>query len=359
MEQVLKILILEDSEFDVDLIKRLLQKANMNCEFSIAMNKEAFLLALKDFSPDVILSDNSLPQFNATEALKITREQFLHIPFILVTGTVSEDFAVTMIKSGADDYILKDRITRLPAAIEAAVKQRRTEKDKQEALERLRENERATMLEKIQEQKKIARAIIIAQEKERTHLGQELHDNISQILTGAKMFMSVAGNKNETVKELIKYPLELIDSSITEIRLLSRKLVTPLQNINLEELIQGLIINLHKNKEIQTDFVYAVSNELISDELKLNIHRIMQEQINNILKYAEAKNVCITIKKESENVLIIVTDDGKGFDVNSEREGIGISNMTNRIETFNGTMQIESSIGNGCRTSISIPYYFN
>src|SRR5690606_5212881 len=73
--------------------------------------------------------DNSMPQFNSTDALRMVRERHSNIPFILVTGTVSEEFATKMIKEGADDYILKDRMTRLPAAIGAALAQRRAIKE--------------------------------------------------------------------------------------------------------------------------------------------------------------------------------------------------------------------------------------
>ncbi|MES1216547.1 MAG: PAS domain S-box protein [Bacteroidota bacterium] len=129
MKQALKILMLEDDRTDAELIQRLLSKVKMRYEFHLAMNKKNYLQALEDYFPEVILSDNSLPKFDATEALKITRQRFPHIPFILVTGTVSEEFAANIIKEGADDYILKDRMARLPAAIETALKKRKAEKE--------------------------------------------------------------------------------------------------------------------------------------------------------------------------------------------------------------------------------------
>lgn len=129
MKRPLKILLLEDNSTDGEIIQRVLLKEKLDCEFRLATNKKEFLQALDDFVPEVILSDNSLPQFDAIEALQITRRQFQHIPFILVTGTVSEEFATSIIKQGADDYILKDRMTRLPAAIDAALAQRRAQKE--------------------------------------------------------------------------------------------------------------------------------------------------------------------------------------------------------------------------------------
>ncbi len=356
MKPPLKILILEDSISDAEFIQRLLKKEMEDCEFYLAMDKKNFLQALEGFSPDVILSDNSLPQFNSSEALKITRQQALNIPFILVTGTVSEEFAANIIKQGADDYILKDRLARLPAAIEAALKQRRTESERKETEENLRSLEKIISEQKIQEQKKITRAVIIAQDKERSHIGQELHDNINQILAAAKIYLSVAAEEDEKVKELIKYPMILIENSIQEIRLLCQKLVSPIKNINLEALVIELLNILNQRTRVKTDFSYIVSKEFLSDDIKLNLYRVLQEQIGNILKYAEAKNVSISIKTTGKAIHLTIADDGKGFEVDKPRTGVGISNMINRIESFDGTFEIKSSMGNGCLTKISIPY---
>ena len=477
MPEVLKILLLEDNTADAEIVQRLLKKENPQYLFSLAMNKGAYLQALDEFKPDIILSDNSLPQFDALEALKIIIQRALHIPFILVTGTVSDEFAATIIKAGADDYILKDRLTRLPAAIDAALQKRRSElairqseetrklimnssldaivcinttgvitvwnlqaekmfgwkeeeiigktlaetiipgqyrerhrqgfnhylntgegpilntlieitalnqsgkefpvelaiipikqgkydffcafiRDislRKKAEEDLRRMEQEILNQKVQEQKKISRAIIRAQESERNHIGMELHDNVNQILVSTKIFLASAGKKNENVKELIKYPVELIDNSIAEIRSLTSKQVTPLKNVDLRELIQTVLDKLKEDSTITTIFVYTITNE-VSDDLKLNIYRIIQEQINNILKHAAAKNVSVSIESGNTAINISVTDDGKGFDQNKKRKGIGISNIINRIESFNGVLTTETSPGNGCKTRITIPY---
>ncbi|HLG40262.1 MAG TPA: PAS domain-containing protein [Chitinophagaceae bacterium] len=129
MKQSLKILLLEDSHTDVEMIKRLLLKENKQYEFAVAGDKKSFLSAMDEFFPDIILSDNSLPQFNSLDALRMVRQRFQHIPFILVTGTVSDEYAANMIKEGADDYILKDRMIRLPSAIDAALVKRKMLKE--------------------------------------------------------------------------------------------------------------------------------------------------------------------------------------------------------------------------------------
>ncbi len=597
MKTALKILILEDNPADAEIVKRLVQSKIPLSEFRLSKDKATFSQALNEFLPDIILSDHALPQFNSIDALIMARQRYPDIPFIMVTGSVSEEFAVDIIKLGADDYILKDRMSRLPAAITTTLEQRRVSKEitdykyaldqsaivaitdqkgiilyanenfckiskysldeligqdhqiinsgyhpasfiknlwvtiaggkiwwgefcnrakdgslywvnthivpflneagkpyqylsirqditkrkkaeeelrrseirlneaqalahisnweidlandmhtwsdeayrifgldknvvkpsidlflsfihpddavpakrvvtdslqhftdskidfrfmladgkirhghiewrfdfdetgkpyrlfgilqditeRREAEDKLKLLEKKILNQKIQEQRKIGRAIITGQEKERNHIGQELHDNINQLLAGSKMYLGTAGKKNKEIHEMIKYPIELIDTSINEIRLLCQKLVQPPKSIKLHELINDLLVNLGENTEIITHLTYTIPHDLIRDDLKLNIYRIIQEQINNIQKYAEAKNVNIIVKNTGKMITIIISDDGIGFNTHLKRKGIGLSNIQYRAESFNGKLSIKSSPGKGCKLSIKLP----
>ena len=117
MSDKIKILHLEDFLYDSELVDRELEKSGITFEKKLVDTPEQFISALKEFRPDVILSDHSLPAFNSMEALRLARKHIPYIPFILVTATVSEEFAVAVMKQGADDYILKDRLKRLPGAL--------------------------------------------------------------------------------------------------------------------------------------------------------------------------------------------------------------------------------------------------
>ena len=137
MNLKIKILHLEDNPSDADLIDFELRKGGIRFEMQVVDNREEFEAMLNNFNPDIILSDHSLPSFNSFKALEIVKDKKLDIPFILVTATVSEEFAVDIIKNGADDYILKDRLQRLPSAITNSIEKRRLEKEKQAVNERL------------------------------------------------------------------------------------------------------------------------------------------------------------------------------------------------------------------------------
>jgi len=141
MTKTLKILHLEDIPSDAELVERALKKAAIEFEKKIVDNEQAFRNALAEFKPDIILSDHSLPSFNSLAALKILKESKIDIPFILITSTVSEEFAVNVIKEGASDYILKDRLQRLPNAVINAIDKHRSEKERQLFLNKVVESE--------------------------------------------------------------------------------------------------------------------------------------------------------------------------------------------------------------------------
>jgi signal transduction histidine kinase/DNA-binding NarL/FixJ family response regulator len=117
MQQPIKILLLEDSILDAELIKRELIKGFVHYEMLVVRDKSEFKKALHDYPADIILSDHSLPNFNSHEALKLIMETDINVPFILITSTMTDEFAVRIMKEGANDYIIKDRLSRLPSAV--------------------------------------------------------------------------------------------------------------------------------------------------------------------------------------------------------------------------------------------------
>jgi two-component system sensor histidine kinase UhpB len=142
MNTVLKLLQLEDDPFDAELIGKFLRRAGLEFTTTVVSDKPEFLAALRSAAFDVILADNSLPQFNSIDALKLLQKEAVDPAFILVTGTVSEEFAVDIIHKGADDYILKNNLTRLPSAITQAIENKKMQKEKLNAEAGLIKSER-------------------------------------------------------------------------------------------------------------------------------------------------------------------------------------------------------------------------
>jgi CheY-like chemotaxis protein len=138
----LKILMLEDIPIDAEMIEQELQNASIEHNTRRVASKNKFLKELETYSPDLILADYSLPQFSGLEALKIVREMGERIPFILVTGMKDEEIAVDCLKEGADDYILKSSLRRLPGAIQNALEKRRAEWENERLEEELKRSQK-------------------------------------------------------------------------------------------------------------------------------------------------------------------------------------------------------------------------
>jgi PAS domain S-box-containing protein len=137
MNLKIKVLHLEDNPTDADLIEYELSKGGLQFEKQVVDSREEYEEMLSKFIPDIVLSDHSLPAFNSFRALEILKDSKMDIPFILVTATVSEEFAVDIMKQGADDYVLKDRLQRLPSAVINSIEKHRLEREKKAVNERL------------------------------------------------------------------------------------------------------------------------------------------------------------------------------------------------------------------------------
>jgi two-component system sensor histidine kinase UhpB len=98
--------------------------------------------------------------------------------------------------------------------------------------------------------------------------------------------------------------------------------------------------------------ISGVDENALLPEQKINVYRIIQEQLNNILKHAQASSVSIELNKQLEQIRLRVEDDGRGFDPRMRRDGVGISNIMSRAELYNGKVEIDSSPGKGCRLEV-------
>jgi PAS domain S-box-containing protein len=203
-------------------------------------------------------------------------------------------------------------------------------------------------------QQQITEAVLLAQENERSELGKELHDNINQILAASKMFINTALNTEEPRRDLLTRSMNNISLAIEEIRKLSKTLITPqIKEIGLVESIKDLLdIFLTVNKMRVKFDVERLDEGILNKDCKITIYRIVQEQLNNIVKYSKATSLKIQICNEGERIDLNISDNGNGFDPKIRRKGIGITNIISRAELYNGYVNIDSAPGKGCRLKV-------
>jgi PAS domain S-box-containing protein len=141
MKETIKILFVEDVPSDAELIWHQLYKDDISFEKVLVETKEDYISALETFMPDIIISDFSLPKFDGMTALILKNELAPHIPFILVTGSINEEIAVECMKSGADDYVIKQNLSRLVTSMQAAIAKKKVFYEKEMAEKTLRDSE--------------------------------------------------------------------------------------------------------------------------------------------------------------------------------------------------------------------------
>jgi PAS domain S-box-containing protein len=210
--------------------------------------------------------------------------------------------------------------------------------------------------ERISYQQSIAATILKAQEKERAFLAEELHDNINQLLATTKLYIDSAKSaKPEQLHELLERSSIHVVQVINELRNLSKRLTPPsIENTSLVNNIVNLFQDTEKLSGIAVEIVHTGFDEShLSREKKLMIYRILQEQFNNILKHADCSKISVSLENRGPMVELIVEDNGKGFNTNaSYQNGLGLKNIRNRVDLYNGRCSVYSAPGKGCRVHI-------
>jgi len=130
MSNQIKVLVLEDSADDYELSINYLKNAEFDIYSEVFWDKQAFIQALSNGTWDIILCDYDMPQFSALDALKIVQEKKVDIPFIVISGSISEEIAVNTIKAGANDYLMKDKLIKLPFAVARELREAKSRKEK-------------------------------------------------------------------------------------------------------------------------------------------------------------------------------------------------------------------------------------
>jgi signal transduction histidine kinase len=365
-ERSLNILVLEDQFEDFDLIKYTLQRSGLIFESVCVDSKVEYINALQSFKPDVILSDHALPQFNSIEALKICRGTGLNIPFILVTGTVSEEFAVQALKQGADDYILKSNLSRLSTAITNALRQR--------DLERMRINAEQDLRKQNEELTKVNKELD-------TFVYSVSHDIRSPLMSVLGL-VDIIQNESDKVEnkaplfDMMRNSIHKLDDTLLEIIDYSKNARGEIEisNIDVKSLFQECYDHLK-----YMDGAAAITREIevnngqpfFSDNHRLKI--IFNNLISNAIKYRDEKKesiIRVNVEVNDAFALIFFQDNGIGINDRSltkifdmfyratdhcEGSGLGLYIVKEAVEKLGGKISVESAEGKGSIFIIELP----
>ncbi|HEY3405527.1 MAG TPA: hybrid sensor histidine kinase/response regulator [Ohtaekwangia sp.] len=366
MDGTLRILCLEDQEDDFEILNFTLEASGLEFISKRVDSREEYLEALETFRPDIILSDHALPQFNSTEALKICQEQNNNIPFILVTGAVSDEFAVNCIKLGAVDYLLKSSLSRLPSAIDGALKHKKAEDEKSHAISAL--GVQNDQLLKINAE--LDSFVYSVSHNLRAplmsvlgllHLAEQ-ETNVTNMRAYHQMMETSIQKLDETLKEILDYSRNArqdIRNEPIEIR----KIID--DNLSRLQFMPGF-------KSLQIIQSIDDTTPFVSDPYRISV--IMNNLISNAVKYLdqgkENSFLKISVAIDPEYATLLLEDNGIGIDhaqlpkifdmffrATEQREGagLGLYIVKEAIEKLKGTIRVESKTNQGTQFHIRIP----
>lgn len=210
--------------------------------------------------------------------------------------------------------------------------------------------------EKVNYQKKIAQAIINVQEAERKLLGEELHDNITQILATTKLYLGLAIEKPAKNEELIKKCSNNIVEVISELRKLSKSLTPPsLEDLGLIPSLEDLAQTFSQSKKVKIDLQdTGFDEQSLQKDKKTVLYRIIQEQLNNIVRYTNAVYISIELNNEDNHINLTIWNDGTYRDESNSSREVGLENIRNRTELYNGFMEVNYSEEEGSTLHVEI-----
>ena len=220
----------------------------------------------------------------------------------------------------------------------------------------LRTSENKLAQERLMRQKEMNIAILTAQENERAEIGRELHDNLNQVLGATKLYIELAKTDEVHRQICLEKSSAYLMNVMEEIRRISKSLSAPIMLMGLVDSINVLIDDMVLVNPLKFDFLEeGIDEERLDEKLQLTIFRIVQEQMNNIIKHAQASGATIRLSGLADKIVLTISDNGEGCDMLKENKGIGIINMKSRVESYHGTLAIETKPGKGYTLKVVLP----
>ena len=336
MKEELRILILEDVEFDAELIEYELRREGVRFLSKRVETEENYLMELEELKPDLILADHSLPKFDGRSALKIANEKYPFIPFLFVSGKIGEEFAVSALKEGATDYIFKNNLSKLVPAIQRALKETNEKIEREKAEKALHEAHFKLEQQVLERTEALAQANVELrlemEERQRVEnklkqsleekeiLLKEIHHRVKNNLTIIQSLLRLQSNyiTDENVLDIFRESQNRIKSmAIIHQRLYEHD---DIAKIDFSDYPRTLALDIFKSYVTDPDQIklnVETDNVMLDIDTAIPLGLILNELISNSLKYAfpDGKKGQLTVKFKIEDnkYKLIVSDDGIGI----------------------------------------------
>ena len=374
MKRPLQVLVIEDSADDALLLEIELQRAGYDPVCHRVETPAALTTALERQRWDLIIADYRLPQFDGLAALALVKEKGLDLPFIIVSGYITEDTAVAAMKAGAHDFVMKDKLARLGPAVERELREaevRREHRSAEEALRRvyaeleMRVEQRTAELKTanarlhaaIAERRRLELELLEITEKERRRIGLDLHDDLGQQLSG--LALMTKGLELKLAKRRARETSDAarIHNLVQQAMSHARDLATlDLKGDDLPAALDGLARHAAELFKISCRFKAEGNLPSLEANIASQLYKIAQEAVTNAIKHAKAKTIGISLANGSNEIILEVHNDGLPFsNLKGRSTGMGLRIMNYRASLIGASLEIKGDGPRGTRVICSVP----
>jgi signal transduction histidine kinase len=348
--QTIRLLCVEDNPDDVELMGIGLERTDPQRHYELHRvdNAASFVQALEQ-DYDAILCDFNLPRFSPYAALQILVTRHSSIPLIVLTRAIGEEAAVHVLRCGAKDYLTKDKLGTLPQIIERVMEERRRAVEK--------ERVDAELQAAYARLKELSARVVMAQERERSHISRELHDQLGQTLTAVVIHLHAAERApaREVARKHNDTAAELANSALQQLKTLSFSLrPAQLDLLGLAAATRSAVQRIAEPAGLAFEVTTrGTEPEKLEENASVAV-RLVQEALTNTVRHAGATRVQVRLRFLPQGRLgLTILDDGKGFDKAEVLNGqysernIGLYGMIERTELAGGRLSIRTRPGRG------------
>lgn len=345
----LRVLHLEDSELDHELMRAHLARGGLRVQLSRIDSEAAFLGAL-DRDWDAILSDFNLPGFSGLVALDLLKASGRDVPFILVSGEIGEDTAVEAMRNGASDYLLKNNLSRLVPALLHAVEATDTKRARDRADRELDESK--------QRLRELAQHLQNSIELERAAIAREIHDDVGGSLTALKFDLAWIARHADSAAVLgrVNSALETVTLAIDSSQRIMHNLRPAILEQGLVAALHWLVTRFEKRTGIECLLRLPADAPELPAGVPLVAYRTAQEALTNISKHAHASRVQLDLALAGGVLSLEISDNGRGLSADdlAKARSFGIRGLHERAGTLGGWIELSSGPG-GTTMMLSVP----
>lgn len=350
-QQPLKILHLEDSELDHQLVNRALLKDKLPFQITRVDTLADFEAHIRHQPCDVILADYRLPGFTALDAWARLQALDTRLPFILLSGAIGESAAVAAIQLGISDYLPKDDLQNLSRVMASAMEVFKAKAAEARAVSELAASE--------QRLAQFAQHLQTAIENERAAIAREIHDDIGGSLAAVRLDLSWIARHSQTpaMHDHVATANEMLQHAIGASQRIMMNLRPAILDQGLYPAIQWLAEGFQRRSGVKTSLLGNQPGMESSKPIQLTAYRTAQEALTNISKYAQCTQVKIDLS-DAEGVLTLeISDNGCGIPAEAldKPQAFGIRGLKERARVAGGWLDISSRVGQGTTVTLTIP----